>query len=151
LLIKKRCRMKAHWTNPGVGKDRPKKKNYFPGNYSQPELSVVEPEDSNLSQSFDLGEFLGLYPSRTFYYTVEDNSMIEVGYGSVVVIDREVKPVNGDLVLVYLDGDILLRKWNKKTKNLIELQATNGRSIEVDEFCNFSFVGTAKGIVKSLR
>lgn len=70
------------------------------------------PAQDYISEYIDLNRELVKHPAATFYGRVSGDSMIEEGIesGDLIVIDRSLEPVDGDLAVCCLDGEFTLKR-----------------------------------------
>lgn len=70
------------------------------------------PAEDCITDSLDLNQLLVRHPASTFYGRVWGDSMIEEGIapGDIIVIDRSLEPVSGDLALCCVDGEFTLKR-----------------------------------------
>lgn len=70
------------------------------------------PAQDYISESIDLNRELIKHPASTFYGRVEGDSMCDEGIeqGDILVIDRSLEPMNGDLAVCCLDGEFTLKR-----------------------------------------
>ena len=71
------------------------------------------PADDHLDRGIDLNEILIRNRPATFLVRVDGDSMKEKGLadGDLAVVDRSVRPTNGDVVVVDVDGDRSFKVW----------------------------------------
>lgn len=70
------------------------------------------PADDFLEEPIDLGKLLVINPPATFLWWVDGNSMRDAGIYNrdLLVVDRSLKPVDGDVVVVTVDGERSLKR-----------------------------------------
>jgi DNA polymerase V len=70
------------------------------------------PAQDYLQETLDLNKFIVKNRDSTYFMRVEGDSMIDfrVFSGDLVVVDRSYAPNDGNLVIVALDGELVLRK-----------------------------------------
>jgi DNA polymerase V len=70
------------------------------------------PAQDYISESIDLNREIVTHPASTFYGRVSGDSMIGDGIdsGDIIVIDRSLEPVDGDLAVCCVDGDFTLKR-----------------------------------------
>lgn len=70
------------------------------------------PAQAYLPETIDLNQELISHPAATFYGKVVGDSMCEEGIedGDILVIDRSLEPVSGDLAVCCLDGEFTLKR-----------------------------------------
>src|SRR5690242_12092557 len=78
--------------------------------------------DDYMERGIDLNEQLIRNKPATFFMKVSGDSMINAGIydGDIVIVDRSIKPVNGKIVIAVIDGDMLIRRY-EKTMNSLKL------------------------------
>ncbi len=69
------------------------------------------PADDYLDGGLDLNEHLIEHPAATYFARAEGDSMIELGIftGDLLIIDRAVQAVDGDVVVVAVDGQLTIK------------------------------------------
>ena len=70
------------------------------------------PAQDYINESIDLNREIIRHPAATFYGRVEGDSMIDEGIetGDILVIDRSIEPVDGDLSVCCIDGEFTLKR-----------------------------------------
>ena len=79
--------------------------------------------------------------------------MINAGIfdGDIVIVDRSVKPVNGKIVIAVIDGEMLIRRYEKTLNKLLLIPETPKLSpIDVSEFSDFTIWGVVAHIIRSV-
>lgn len=73
------------------------------------------PAQDYMTDSIDLNKELVLHPATTFYARAIGNSMTGFGIsdGDLLVIDKSIEPVDGDIVVAFIDGEFTLKKIMK--------------------------------------
>lgn len=84
------------------------------------------PAQDYINESIDLNREIVRHPAATFYGRVEGDSMTGEGIdtGDILVIDRSLEPVDGDLVVCCLDSEFTLKRI-KLEKNRVWLIPSN--------------------------
>ena len=94
--------------------------------------------DDYMERGIDLNEELIRNKPATFFMRVSSDAMQESGIykGDVVIVDRSLKAANGKIVIAVLNGDMLIRRF-EKNKNSIRLVADMNRlaTINIDASC----------------
>ncbi|MDF1832546.1 MAG: translesion error-prone DNA polymerase V autoproteolytic subunit [Porticoccaceae bacterium] len=69
------------------------------------------PADDYLDGGLDLNEHLIAHPAATYFARAEGDSMIDLGIftGDLLIIDRAVQAVDGDVVVVAIDGELTIK------------------------------------------
>ena len=91
--------------------------------------------DDYMERGIDLNEQLIRNKPATYFMRVNGNAMIGAGIrdGDIVIVDRSVKAINGKVVIVSLNGEMLIRRLEKTLNKIRLLPETNKLSpIEVD-------------------
>lgn len=73
------------------------------------------PAQDYMTDSIDLNKELVLHPATTFYARAVGNSMTGFGIsdGDLLVIDKSIESVDGDIVVAFIDGEFTLKKIMK--------------------------------------
>ncbi len=93
--------------------------------------------DDYMERGIDLNEELIRNKPATFFMRVSSDAMRESGIykGDVAIVDRSVKASNGKVIIAVLNGDMLIRRF-EKTKESIKLLADSKLSpILIDGSC----------------
>jgi DNA polymerase V len=90
-------------------------------------LGFPSPAEDFLDDSIDLNEWLVRNATATFYYRASGWSMLMAGIcdGDILIVDRSVQPIDGDLVLAVWDGNQPTCKVLKTFEHHIELHAAH--------------------------
>lgn len=82
---------------------------------------------------------------------VSSDAMREAGIykGDVAIVDRSVKAVNGKVVIAVLNGDMLIRRFEKTNNNVRLLTDSNKLSvIHINETCeDFAIWGVVTYVI----
>ena len=109
--------------------------------------------DDYMERGIDLNEHLIRNKPSTFFMRVSGSSMINAGIydGDIVIVDRSLKPQNGKIVIAVIDGEMLIRRY-EKTMNSLRLipETTKLSPIEVSEFMNFQIWGVVTYIIRNV-
>jgi DNA polymerase V len=109
--------------------------------------------DDYMERGIDLNEQLIRNKPATFFMRMSGHSMINAGIndGDILIVDRSIKPVNGKIVIAVIDGEMLVRRYEKTINKLRLIPETPKLApIEVSEFSNFSIWGTVTYIIHSV-
>ena len=112
------------------------------------------PTDDYVSRTIDLNEQLIKNKPATFFLRVTGDAMIDAGIygGDVLIVDRSMIPTNGKIVVAVLNGEMLVRRF-EKTFNRFRLIPETGKlsTIEVDpSSCEFSIWGVVTFSIHSV-
>jgi DNA polymerase V len=109
--------------------------------------------DENTEQGIDLNKQLVRNKPATYFMKVNGSSMINAGIvdGDLVIVDRSIIPVNGKIVIVTIDGEMLIRRY-EKTMNRLRLIPETSRlsAIEVSEFMDCKIWGVVTCIIRNI-
>ena len=105
------------------------------------------PAADYLHDSLDFDRDLIKNPEATFYGRVSGDSMIEAGIcdSDIAVIDRSLQPVDGDVIVAFVNGEFTIKYLDLKHKEegYIELRPANANylPIRIDAYDNFRVWG----------
>ena len=95
--------------------------------------------DDYAERGIDLNEQLIRNKPATFFMRVRGDAMIGAGIhdGDIVIVDRSLKVTSGKVVIAILNGEMLIRRF-EKTFNKIRLVPETAKlsPIDVDTSCN---------------
>ncbi len=117
-------------------------------------LGFPSPAEDFLEDGIDLNEALIRNPAATYLYRAEGWSMIHAGIcdGDILIVDRSVSPLDGDVVVATWEGNQPTCKVLKVASNHLELHSRNphcpnivlGSDMEVEVFA-------VVGVVRQMR
>ena len=89
--------------------------------------------DDYVERGIDLNEQLIRNKPATFFMRVRGEAMIGAGIhdGDVVIVDRSLKPNTGKVIIASLNGEMLIRRF-EKTFNKIRLVPETSRLSPID-------------------
>jgi len=112
------------------------------------ETGFPSPAQGYEAKTINLNDELVMNPESTYLMRVESNKMKWRGvlHKSVLIVDRSILPKSGDLVVAYLDGELLCREYfeDKQKKGLYDGESRIFPSVE-----DFIF-GTVISIITKL-
>jgi SOS regulatory protein LexA len=84
------------------------------------------PAEEELADTMSLDEYLISNPQATYLLNVDGDSMIDAGIhpGDLVLVQKNLTPKNGDIVVAQVDGDWTLKYFEKKDR-VVSLRAAN--------------------------
>jgi DNA polymerase V len=90
-------------------------------------LGFPSPAEDFEDESLDLNDLLIRNPPATFLYRAEGGSMILAGIcdGDILIVDRSVRPLDGDVVIATWEGNQPTCKILKVAVDHLELHARN--------------------------
>lgn len=109
--------------------------------------------DDYMERGIDLNEQLIRNKPATFFMRVSGSSMINAGiyHGDIVIVDRSIKPQNGKIVIAVIDGEMLIRRYEKTINKLRLIPETNKLSpIDVSEFMDFKIWGVVICVIRNV-
>jgi len=108
--------------------------------------------DDYMERGIDLNEQLIRNKPATFFMRVNGNSMINagIGEGDILIVDRSLKPVNGKIVIAVIDGEMLVRRYEKTINKLLLIsEGKQSSSIDVNEFSDFKVWGVVIYVIRA--
>ncbi|HEY4206937.1 MAG TPA: translesion error-prone DNA polymerase V autoproteolytic subunit [Puia sp.] len=110
--------------------------------------------DEHMENGIDLNEQLIQNKAATFFMRVSGDAMTGAGifHGDVVIVDRSMKASNGKVVIASLNGEMLIRRF-EKTINRVRLVPETPKlsAIDVDlSGSEFSIWGVVTYVIHSL-
>ncbi|MEI8012645.1 MAG: translesion error-prone DNA polymerase V autoproteolytic subunit [Candidatus Omnitrophota bacterium] len=84
------------------------------------------PADDFIESQLDLNKHLVHHPAATFCVRAKGDSMINVGIfpGSILIVDRSLKPHQDSIVLAVVDGDFTVKRLRRE-KGVFRLYPEN--------------------------
>ena len=79
------------------------------------------PADDYLEDKIDLNQYLIKHPASTFLVRASGESMKGAGIfpDDILVVDRSLKAENGKVVIAVVDGELTVKRYVKKGKNIL--------------------------------
>jgi len=108
--------------------------------------------DDYMERGIDLNEQLVRNKPATFFMRVSGNSMINagIGEGDILIVDRSLKPINGKIVIAVVDGEMLVRRYEKTINKLLLIsEGKQNSAIDVNEFSDFKVWGVVIYVIRS--
>src|SRR5687768_15908584 len=110
--------------------------------------------DDYMERGIDLNEQLIRNKPSTFFMRVNSEAMINAGifHGDVVIVDRSLKAVSGKIVIAVLQGEMLIRRFEKTFNKARLVPETDKLSpIDIDPGCeDFSIWGVVTYVIHSV-
>jgi DNA polymerase V len=109
-----------------------------PGIHSANATGLGAAADDYIEKGIDLNEELIRNKPATFFMRVSSDAMKEAGIykGDVAIVDRSVKATNGKVIIAILNGDMLIRRFEKTNSNIRLMTDSNKLSpIHIDDTC----------------
>ncbi|MEM1312551.1 MAG: translesion error-prone DNA polymerase V autoproteolytic subunit [Patescibacteria group bacterium] len=102
------------------------------------------PADDFIESPLDLNDIIE-HPNNTFSVRVVGDSMIGAGIypGDLLIIDRSITPISGDVILAVIQGEFTIKRFIKKDNNKVYLvpENKNYKSILITENSEFEVWG----------
>ena len=107
--------------------------------------------DDYAERGIDLNEQLIRNKPATFFMKINSNSMINAGIfkGDIAIVDKSVQPTNGKIVIAVIDGEMLIRRYEKSfNKLLLVAEAPKVATIEVNEMSDAKVWGVVMWVMR---
>ena len=107
--------------------------------------------DDYAERGIDLNEQLIRNKPATFFMKINSNSMINAGIfkGDIAIVDKSVQPTNGKIVIAVVDGEMLIRRYEKSfNKLLLVAEAPKMATIEVNEMSDAKVWGVVMWVMR---
>lgn len=94
------------------------------------------PAEDYVEGSLDLNEHLIQHKEATFFVRVQGESMIGAGiqHGDLLVVDRALEAVDGNIVIAVVDGELTLKRLSRRNGQVRLLpENSRFRPIEFDD------------------
>lgn len=84
------------------------------------------PADDYIESWLDLNEHLVKHKAATFFLRVKGDSMkgANIHDGSLLIVDKAAEPKHGDIVVVAMDGEFIVKRLYRRD-GVVKLQAAN--------------------------
>ncbi len=109
--------------------------------------------DDYMERGIDLNEQLIRNKPATYFMRVTGNSMINASIhdGDIVIVDRSIKAQSGRIVIAVIDGEMLIRRYEKTMNKLRLIPETPKLSpIDVSEFNELQIWGVVTYVIKNV-
>jgi DNA polymerase V len=108
------------------------------------------PATDYLEPDLDFNQYFKKHPASTFAMTVSGDCMKDafIPHGSMVVIDRSIKPYNNAIVVATVDGEKLIKQFVHTRDGIFLLPANpKYKSIKIEEGTDFTVWGVVTHVV----
>ncbi|HWJ29068.1 MAG TPA: translesion error-prone DNA polymerase V autoproteolytic subunit [Flavisolibacter sp.] len=108
------------------------------------------PASDYMDEGIDLNKELISHPASTFFFKATGESMIgaHIPPGSILVVDRSVRPRNNSIVLAVVDGEYTVKFYVQNHEGLALVPANpKFKSIIVTEGMDFSIWGVVTSVI----
>ncbi|MDR2755084.1 MAG: translesion error-prone DNA polymerase V autoproteolytic subunit [Planctomycetaceae bacterium] len=127
----------------------------FPISSDDVSAGFPSPAENHSGGSLDLTAYLIKHPEATFFLRVRGDSMTGAGIfdGDILIVDRSLSPVSGDIVISVLDGEFTVKRLIMRNNGTVELRPENPRfkPLRIYEESQLDIWGVVTGAVKSFR
>lgn len=109
------------------------------------------PAQDFINEAIDLNMEVVKHPAATFYGRVNGDSMIDEGIedGDLIVIDRSIEPIDGDLAVCCVDGDFTLKRIKIEPDRVWLIPANETFDpIMISEGTRFAIWGVVTHVIK---
>ena len=109
--------------------------------------------DDYMERGIDLNEQLVKNKPATFFMKVSSNSMINAGIsiGDIAIVDKSVRPVSGRVVIAVVDGEMLIRRYERINGSImLTADAPNISGIDVSGVGDFKVWGVVMWVMKMM-
>ena len=107
--------------------------------------------DDYMERGIDLNEQLIRNKPATFFMKVTGNSMVNAGIfdGDIVIVDKSVKAVSGKTVIAVLDGEMLIRRYERTFNKAFLIPETEKLArVEIPELSDFRIWGVVIAVIR---
>lgn len=111
------------------------------------------PATDYCERKLDLNELCVKKPAATYFVRAQGDSMIEAGIfpGDVIVVDRSLSAVHGDIVIASFNGELLLKKLETQPKTRLVPMNESYAPIDIPEGADLEIFGVATNVIHRLR
>jgi len=106
-----------------------------------------------VEQALDLNELCVKHPAATFFVRVQGDSMIEAGIqpGDILVVDRSIHAVHGDVVIASLDGEFTVKELALRPRVQLLPRNVLYAPIEIPEGMELEVFGVVTNVIRQIR
>jgi len=111
------------------------------------------PADDYIEGKLDLNRHLIKHPAATFFVRVSGDSMTGAGIhsGDLLVVDRSLEAVDGNVIVAALDGDLTVKRLRKRNGTLSLLPENQDyQPIEITAQQTFEIWGVVTSVIHAL-
>ena len=131
---------------PAIGHGVPLGESVIPAGFPSPA--------DDFHETFDIVSHIVKHPTATFFMRVAGDSMTGAGIfdGDLVVVDRSLEAVSGDIVVAIIDGEFTIKRF-RRSGSTVELVPENAkyRKITLHEGMELEIWGVVTGTYKSFK
>lgn len=111
------------------------------------------PATGDMQGTLDLNALCIRHPAATYYIRARGESMIGAGIedGDILMVDRALRPSNGDIIIAALDGEFTVKRLELKDKSVRLLpENPNFSPINITAQSNAEFFGVVTWVLKQI-
>lgn len=110
------------------------------------------PADDYAESKLDLNKHLIKHPAATFFVRVTGDSMIDTGIhsGDLLVVDRSLEAVDGNVIVAALDGELVCKRLEKRGAVRLLPANRNYSPIVIQDGQDFSIWGVVTNVIHAL-
>lgn len=119
---------------------------------AQTSAGFPSPADDHLQLPLDLNELLIKNHPATFFLRVKGTAMLASGIhdGDILIVDRSVAASNGKVVVAAVDGDLVIRRFQKENGQVKLIADDSSPPINLSESESIEIWGVATSVVHQL-
>ena len=101
------------------------------------------PANDYVENPININDLLIKRASATFLMRFKGDEMIFSGIknNAILIIDRSLKPANGNIVVASINGEFLCRKILLGSKKALVTNCPNNQILDIDKIIDFEFLG----------
>ncbi len=104
-----------------------------------------------VSPGLDMNEYLIRHPAATFCFRMEGNAMMRAGVlsGDILIVDRTLTPVNGDIIVAIVDGEFVVRRLCIRPEYMLETDGFQ-KPQKVQDLSDFELWGVVTYVIHAV-
>ncbi len=109
--------------------------------------------DDSVASALDLNDLLINSPSSTYFMKINGDGQVNEGAedGDIAIVDRALTPINGDLVVVVIDGELVLKQFQDTHTQKALLSKSGEETLLITEHSKIEFWGVLTASIKQFR
>ncbi|MFN8551298.1 MAG: translesion error-prone DNA polymerase V autoproteolytic subunit [Candidatus Obscuribacterales bacterium] len=119
---------------------------------SQTSAGFPSPADDHLQLPLDLNQLLIKNHPATFFLRVKGSAMLASGIhdADILIVDRSITATNGKIVVATVDGELIVRRFQKQAGGLCLTADDESPPINLSENDSVEIWGVATSVVHHL-
>lgn len=116
-------------------------------------MGFPSPAESYTDTAIDFNRHIIEHPAASFYFYVRGDSLsgLHIAEGDLVVADRSLSPVSGDIIIGTLEGSFVLKRYEiKNGRHWLVPANTLYDPVEITAETDFQCWGVAVSLVRKL-